>query len=303
MKRCVLKAGRSSLAISMPRSYIDEHQIIPGQEMDVMQHGSALIITCDKPKSRIKTIDLSDLSNKTREARILDKIIGALFRQGGDTFEIKVRNEKTSELLREIIRKGKLSMYEEPNPSGENSFVIHSPISQFDEKTLENLTNAIIKNIYLTMERLADSISEGYLTQVLADELVAKDRIINEHTDICKRIINKTVLNYKSTSQYNFVDRTEKIGDAVKYLVNIAFAKKALAKKYLLLINGTKDLFFMLLSAHANFSIKKMSEFYESSYLLEEGLADCKDAEMYHCLKTIITIVKDSYSDLMVRSL
>lgn len=303
MKRRVLKAGRSSLAISIPKNYVESNGIRSGQEIDVIQHGATLTITCENPKPSIKIIDISDLSPKFFEEKIIDKIIGALFKQGGDNFEIKFHEPGSAAAIREIIRKGKLSMYEEPSAVSNNSIIIHSPISQFDENTLNNMTNAIIKHIYLTIERLTDSIRNNYLDKAVAEDLISRDRTINEHSDICKRIINKNVLNYKSTSQYSFVDRTEKIGDAIKDLVNIAYNKKAVARKHVESIDSIKNLFFMLLNASTNFTVRKMNEFYDAAYAVEKRLKECKDNELYHCLETIITIIKDSYSDLMVRSL
>ena len=47
----------------------------------------------------------------------------------------------------------------------------------------------------------------------------------------------------------------------------------------------------------------EMDEFFNTINTIEKQLKECKDNELYHCMETIVTIIKDSYSDLMVRSL
>ena len=61
MKRNVLKAGRSSLAISIPKSFVDSNRIVQGQEVDVNFHGNTMTMSCSTPVPMKKILDLQDL--------------------------------------------------------------------------------------------------------------------------------------------------------------------------------------------------------------------------------------------------
>jgi len=88
VKRRVLKAGRSSLAVSLPKDFVENNKILPGQEIDVTSHGATVIIKCEHPRSEKKYVDISSLNIHNKNRRIHDKILGSLFKQGGDTFII-----------------------------------------------------------------------------------------------------------------------------------------------------------------------------------------------------------------------
>ncbi|MGV8150839.1 MAG: hypothetical protein ACP5NV_03875 [Candidatus Woesearchaeota archaeon] len=302
MKRKILRAGRSSLAISIPNTFVKNNSLKYGQEIEVIQHGATLTITCSNPKSSLKKVDITDLNSEHNE-KIIDKLLGALFKQGADDFEITSKDQKKIEIIQSIIRNGKLNMYEEPKIETDHSVLIHSSISQFDDKTLENMTEVIIKYIYLSLDALIQLIKEDKLNAKTAQELISRDKTINDHSDICRRIINKNVLDYKSTSFYNFIDKAEKIGDEVKMLVDYSQKNSSAMKKYLSIIEGMKELIYILFTTNNHFSIKKMNNFYEKLYFLDSEMKNCKEIFVYHNLKSIIALTKDIYSDLMVKNL
>jgi phosphate uptake regulator len=303
MKRNVLKVGRSSFAISLPKNFVRTNNLKSGQEIEVLNQGSSLMIMCINPVLMAKTVDISEFSTQTEARKLLDKILGALFRQGLNKFSLICSDRDKAKLVRDILRDGKLQMYEEPGMQDDTSVIVHSSISNFDAESLQNMTSSIIKHIYRTIEEFTSALREGSLTAKMAEEFATRDRTINDQTDICKRIVNKNAVDYKSTSYYSIIDKLEKIGDEIKSLALYAAENPRAAKRQLALIEKSKEIFYMLYMTNNSFSVKKMNSFFALAHEIELSLEKCGDAKMYHHLKSLVLLVRDTYSDLMVKEL
>ena len=302
MKRNILRSGRSSLVISLPKSFVDENNLKIGEEIDVEQHGSTLMIRCETSNPKIKRIELSELTNVEEIERILDKILGILFKQGFDTFQIKCSSKDIAATIRKIIRNGKLNMYEESSIEESNILEIHSSISLFDTNVLDNIPNVIIKQIYRTLDELEDHLNKGTFTKAIAKDFYLRDKLINEQSDICRRMINRNVLNYKSTALYNFVDKWEKIGDTLKNLC-MCLSEKNNSKKYVPSIRKIKEIVYLVYNANKNFSIKKLDEFYKLTEHIEDEIKKVDDKIIYHYQMQIFTQIQDSYSDVISQNI
>jgi hypothetical protein len=302
MKRNILKAGRSSLAISIPKYFVNDNRLYHGQELDVICHGPTMIVTCGVPSKYVKKLDLKNLGSNT-DSKILDKILGALFKQGADTYELIISDTLLKEKVREIIRKGKLNMYEQPSGSLDNTIIIHSPIKNYDETTLEQMTAVIIKQIFVTLEEFVTLSSNKTLSKKIIEEMVARDKMINDHADICRRIINQTVLNYKSTAWYVFVDKCEKIGDLLKNVISWSDTHGDIVRKDIAQFENITNCLYALFSGATTFNIKKMDSFFNLCEISLKNIETCKNMYLYYYLKSMLVLIKDAYSDIIIRNI
>jgi len=302
MKRNILKAGRSSLAISIPKIFVQSNNLSQGQEITVECHGPTMIATCGTPSKSIKKIDLQHLKPDT-ESRILDKILGVLFKQGADTYEIMLPNQSLKAKMRGILRDGKLNMYEEPSGSHDTSIIIHSPIKNYDETTLEQMAAVIIKNLFVTLEEFVDLLSRNELTDSAVEEMVSRDRVINDNSDICRRMINQNIADYKSTSWYVFVDKCEKMGDLLKNMILFAKSRPELTRKNINQFDNITNCLYMLFSGTSNFNTKKMDSFFSACDAASKDVESCKDLHLYYYLKSLLTLIRDAYSDILIRNM
>src|SRR3989338_6660324 len=110
MKRKTLRIGRSSLAVSLPKTFLNRARLSAKDEIDVEERGSSLIINSDNVVYPPKIVNIEDLSLEVNLEHTLDKIIGALFKQGNDSFSILCPSKEKADILRKIIKAGKLSM-------------------------------------------------------------------------------------------------------------------------------------------------------------------------------------------------
>jgi hypothetical protein len=303
MKRQILRIGRSSLAVSLPKQYVTENNLSSGEEIDVQNHGRSLEITCDNSSIVSKTIDLRGLSINKSIDRLYDKVLGALFRQGIDNITIICGDEDKADLLRNLLRKGKLNMYEDPEIENPNIVHIHSSITKFDDGAVNKMIEAIIKQIYSLFDEFIDDLHANKLDEIKTEKLMMRDRIINEQTDICKRIINKNVTNYESTAMYNFVDRLEKIGDALKELIFYSKLNKSSAKDYQLMITGLRDAIYVLFTSYNKFSIKKVNDFYGRLDVWEPIQISGSEKILYFYCQLILRLIRNAYSNLIVMKL
>jgi len=303
MKRKILCVGKSSLAVSLPREFVELYDLKQGEEIDIKQQGSSLIIKAENTSSSTKIIDLHDFSVSEDPKKILDKIIGALFRQGMNSFTLKCNNETTRNMIREIINSGKLNMYEAASADSSLSITIRSSITHFDETELESMVESIIRQIYTTFDEFLALSEEKKIKWSRVEELVSRDKIVNDQTDICKRIINRNATSYKSTTTYSFVDKLEKIGDDVKYIMLYSEKNYSAIQKYSEMISCVKDMLFMLITAKNSFSIKKINLFFEKRNAVKSELTKCTDVQIYSHCTDIINLMADAYSEMMVKSL
>lgn len=303
VRRKVLRAGRSSLAVSLPRDFILDNKIKSGDELDVIHSGTSITVKCDKPGVVEREIDASSLSVKDIDSQdLFEKLIGTAFKQGIDKFKIKCSDKRSANLIRSILQEGKLNLYEEPDMLSENEIVIYTPTTYFTEESLENLTNTIIKLIYVSFDDFIKYLQTNAYTKEAMNDIVKRDKLVNDKADICRRMINKNVINYKSTTTYNFVDKLEKIGDIIKYMAPYCYKNKEVTLENVFLFESIKDYFYLLFVASKNFTLKKVYDFYKKRKLITKQITLCKDPTLHYYCRHMHSLVKDAFSDLMVKN-
>lgn len=300
MKRNILKAGRSSLAVSIPKVFAKNNDLKPGKEVDVNFHGKILTITCETPKKIEKTIDLRDIG-EIDNYNILDKILGILFKQGTDSYKLILPSAVSKDIIRKILHNGKLNMYEKPGNMNSNIIEVESPIRNFDDESLRNMISVIIKNIFVTLEEYSELLLKDELSKKVVEEIYSRDSTINEYADICRRIIIKNLTDHTSVAEYMFIDYLEKIGDLIKNMVVWSYDNKNIMKKNLKNIQNIRDCLYLIYSNMNHFSIKKISSFYSQyeKYVLE--LDSCNNPYLYHYLKSTLLLIKEIHSALLMK--
>jgi len=208
MKRKVIQIANSTQLVSLPRKWCKQLNIQKGDEIDVQEKGSQLLISTQYHKEEIIPIELNI---KFLEPMTI-RIIHAMYKRGVD--EIKIHFEKPVEL--ELIQKalGKETVGYEIVEQTYNSCVIKNVSGD-----LENF-DQILRRTFLLLITMAE---EGLnliknknfanLTQILPLE-----ESNNRFTTTCRRFLNKKVSEELVGPLYCIVEDLEKVADQYKYV-------------------------------------------------------------------------------------
>ncbi len=84
MRRKLIKQGKGALTVSLPKKWIDLHDLQPGEDIFVREEDNHLVVETDSTSKESKTS--VRLSSETRET--YRSIIGALYRGGYDVIDV-----------------------------------------------------------------------------------------------------------------------------------------------------------------------------------------------------------------------
>ena len=101
MKRKVNRVGTNTLTVSLPSKWAKQYGVEPGDEVELLEEGNKIeIIKGDLNYGAGKEITIS----LTSESLLLVRsVIGALYRKGYDTINIKYENEELLKAIRDSV--------------------------------------------------------------------------------------------------------------------------------------------------------------------------------------------------------
>ena len=99
MKRKLIKQGKGSLTISLPKEWIDYHELNPGDSIDVNEEGNDLVIKSDSKKT-LKGTEIK-LDYQSKES--YRSLIGSLYRGGYDIINVKFDDNKILDNLQKAV--------------------------------------------------------------------------------------------------------------------------------------------------------------------------------------------------------
>jgi len=214
MKRKVIQIANSTQLVSLPRKWCKKYGIKKGDEMEVEERGSEILISTE----RSRETELKEI-NAEQYGKMLSRCIHAMYKQGVN--EIKIRYEKKSTL--KIIQDslGKETVGYEVIDQGKNYCYIKNVTGNLED------FNSILRRTFLMLINMAiESLDHikmhdyEYLNNVAFLEVSN-----NRFTTTCRRSINK---KYSGTYKYNgpiyyIIEELENIADQYKYLCNYLY--------------------------------------------------------------------------------
>jgi phosphate uptake regulator len=253
--------GSSSLTLTLPIKWAEKFHLKKGDDLDVEEHGTSLIVTTKSESSETKKI-ISGNEVFTKND------LSHLYQLGYDELEIELRKNTLEEIKERLPNCMGFEIVDQKN----NKIYIKSIAS-----TLESEFDNLLRKAFL----VTDEMGKEMLVNIEAKkfdnlkETKNLESLNNKYTDICTRILNKRgYKNEKRTMQmYEIVKNIERIADELRDLCDILMKDKKINKR---LLNSVKE------------SILYFNLFYTMFYKYSPELKD----KIYSGKKTIATKLK-----------
>ncbi|MBI2140792.1 phosphate uptake regulator PhoU [Candidatus Woesearchaeota archaeon] len=215
MKRKVIQIAGSTQLISLPRKWAQAHNVKKGEELEVQEDGSRIIVSTESlPQKSIITVDLSGLL-----PRLADRFLARAYQLGYDEINVKFDNLELSLALRNKVPE---LMGFEIFDQEHHSLLIKSIASKIEIDFESALRKAFL---------IALGMADAYLVAFKKNDkkeleaLQYRDLELNRFCYFCLRAINKgQYQGFDSNILYYLIETLEDVGDAYKEL-GFALAK------------------------------------------------------------------------------
>ncbi len=251
MRRKIIKQGHNTLTITLPSEWVKKLNLQPGDEVDLFQKQSSLILNgTERLPHKDAIIDMSDFT-----VPMLWRFFQSAYRSGSS--EIKIifdKNKKTfedpyhfyttqfdySQLGEKVVSKpiyvAIQSMVDrfigvEVMDVGEN-YVIIKEMGELTAKEFENSLRRIFLIILQLFERIIEAIEKDEIGSTnLCKDLHTIDVNIDKFVDYCCRILNKIHTSFSEEDKsllFSTLFIQELLGDEFKYIgKHLAVSKKS----------------------------------------------------------------------------
>ena len=267
MKRKVIQIANSTQLISLPRKWTLKYGVKKGDEIEVEENGSKLLIETERGID-LKNIDI-DITGLDRTSILY--FIQALYRIGYDEITIKF-NEPYTIHLRTEEKKSVISVIHEVVSrftgfeivQQKESFCIIKDISEISQKEFDTA----LRRIFLLLLDINKDLLEGAKNdnRALLETIDEKHNSVMKFVSYCLRIINKKGYHEhrKATIIYHIIANLDKVVDVIKYsaryLVDRNVKLKKESKFFLEPIHSSINTYY---DFFYKFDIKKVRGMYE----------------------------------------
>ena len=212
MKRKVIQIADKTLVVSLPNSWAKEWGVVKGNELDVSESGSSLIVRTGEHRDLRKgKIDVSSSSERS-----LRWLLSSLHKKGYDEIEILCTVEQ-SKIIDELLKDLFLG-FAVVHRSG-NLCVIRSLSKELDDQL-----DVIVRRAFLVTLSLAEQCAIACKNKKFDDlkSIVDLEKTNNQLTNFCERLLNKRGMAdpLKTNFLYVVVWNLEKVADDYKYICN-----------------------------------------------------------------------------------
>jgi phosphate uptake regulator len=228
MKRKVNRVGQNTLTVSIPNKWARKMGINPGDEVDVEELKSSLLIgaTPKKPELSVE-IDISGFGC------MINRAVCAIYKSGFHHARIKYTTAEELKTVQDTIDRT-CHTYEVMGIK-DNKIEIRN-ISELD---YNNFDNILKKSGFAALEMAKDTL-EGIKKNdyELLESVVIKDKIVDRHTDFTRRIINMNypIMHEKIGPLYVICEQTEILADIFKVMSKEVINKSTKVADDLILI-------------------------------------------------------------------
>jgi phosphate uptake regulator len=235
MKRKIVQHGSSSLTITLPVKWTEKFNIKKGDELDVEESGSKLIVTTQSESAGGKKIITAEQGKFTKNN------LSHLYQLGYDEIEIELTDKETIKEINERL----------PNCIGfeiidqkDNKIYIKSIMT-----TLESEFDNMLRKSFLITEEMGKDIIEILEKKEFnrISETRNLESLNNKFTDICIRILNKKgyKIPERTIQMYEIVKNIERIADELKYICDELKVNKKIEKEFLSCLKEAVEYFLI----------------------------------------------------------
>jgi phosphate uptake regulator len=280
MKRKLIQHGISSLTVSLPRKWVKENNLKKGEEIEVEELDSQIIISTEKhyKKNKIE-LNVSGLEGMIR------RIVGAAFKSGYDEIKINFETHEELKSLKELMRYH-FSGFEIIEQT--KNYLVIKNVSQSSFEEFDN----VLRRFYLIINSMTSETSEAVNKEdfVWLKNISLMKIESDRASDYCRRAINSSFRsNFKRTAPlYTIIEQLEKTTDKYKeldlYLVENKLTLKKDLKDIIQDISKFQELFYHLFY---KFDISNMSELLAQKDKLQKKL----NSSIKNCNKEEIEVI------------
>ncbi len=266
-----MKVGPSTLVVSLPSKWVSRFRLKKADELFLEEQGDTLRVTTEKKlKEDYGSVDISDPDKK-----VLHKVISNLYKMGYKKIRIKYdANIKMFHRYKEVgqfelvrnrvehftgmaitdIRTGKNNNIIEVEERAEVSY-------QEFEKTLDKTFYYLINQNQQIFEAM------NHNKKNIKNEVWMSERLINQSTDFCMRILNtRGYEDYKKTGvAFYLVNRIEELGDEYYHMYMYYHTNDFnVSKAHLKILKETNKVIENMFRIHGKFDVIELEMFSNS---------------------------------------
>jgi phosphate uptake regulator len=295
MKRKVIKQGHNTLTITLPAKWVEDHRIMPGDEINIDEKGSAIVITKESNGFILKKeIDI------TKSVLFLERELYSLYKKGYD--EIDITSEDPSQLakVQQILTEAVVGF---EIISQTKTMCKVKNVAEIQDSEFDSILRRTSFLLISMDEGIYDAMKNGDINPIANLRFMEKTN--NRYTGFLRRVLNKKGHGRYENEKllYCFIEYTEKIADELKFLClyfqeeekrikNIDTDVLALYKRMNTLLAASFEIYY-------KYNKNKMAELYaerksiirETHAMLNKSTA--KNSVMLHYLLTITQYIAD----------
>ena len=254
MKRKAIQLANQTIVVSLPAKWVREQGIKKGDEIDIEENKSQLIISSEsKALTEKKIIDISKIEKTYK------RIMGAALKAGYSEIEIKFNSYKQLKIIEDHIRFA-FSTFTIANQTKDSII-----LKRFYKDDYENY-ESVLKRYFLLNNYLAEETGKAFekndFDWMKQNTIIKSD--LNRLADYCRRSINlNSNLNFKRPAPlYTIIevllDNASAYREACNYAADEKIKIHQNLKKFVKEIANYQNQFYNLFY---NFSLEKNEEF------------------------------------------
>lgn len=278
MRRKVNLVGQNTLTVSLPSRWAKEKGLKKGDEIDLVEDGNDLLISCEnsKPKNKEITIDITGLDRTAIMFEVrspyrlgyqkiilnFKNVMTRYYRDNKEVSVISCIHQEANRLIGlEIIKESK------------NQCILKDYSANLDNE----FDNSVRRLFYLLKETADDFLInlKNKDKKTLYNVIIQKHDTITKHVSYCLRLLNKgiNISNPKSNVLYHVIFSIDSIIDNLKYVCReiLPNSEKDLSKRSLKIIEDIVYLIKLYIDIHFNFNNDKVLDFIKRRYIIQKS--------------------------------
>jgi len=261
LKRKVIQIADSTQLISLPRKWAQKHEVKKGDELDIKEEGSKIIVSTEQGQS-LGRVEV-DISNLDRDSLMF--LIRCLYIKGYDEMKLRFDDVTTkhhkigkdvtviSSIKEEVNRLNGIEIIQQK----ENSCFI----KDISEGVIKEL-DTILRRIFLLLIDASKDLVKGSKenNHMLLDTINEKHDTITKFAAYNLRLLNKFGYtdDKKTNTLYHIISSLDEIIDIIKYCSRFVTAHKIkLAKDAISIISDVQETLSLYHDFFYNFDLKK----------------------------------------------
>lgn len=217
MKRKIIQIAHSTCLVSLPKDWIEKHNVKKGDEIDVQEQGNKIVVSTETSQAIPSLI-----IEPAKFGQFHKNYLSAAYHMGFDDVEIKFNDPKTANDIQDRVNN--CIGYEIVNQSNSSCHV--KSVSQVSLDEFNQILRKVLLLLITMGENTMEILEKGNYSRL--QEVRVLENTNNKLTDFCKRVLNKKGYHdhSKLTTIYTVCIFLERVADEYRDLCDGLMGKK-----------------------------------------------------------------------------